>query len=102
MEEFSKLIKVANSDLKKTSVKVEKPAENWPDDAELVYSEYSGRFWKPLVKEGDIVEKGQGLVVIEAMKTEMVVNATKAGKVLKVLHKNGDIVEAGDLVVVLQ
>ncbi|CAM9016384.1 unnamed protein product [Wickerhamomyces anomalus] len=67
----------------------------------MVYSEYNGRFWKSLVKVGDTVEEGQGLVVVEAMKTEMVVNSPKAGKVLKVVHVNGDMVEAGDLVVVI-
>ncbi|QPG73204.1 urea amidolyase [Brettanomyces nanus] len=101
LEEFSRLIQVANEELQKSSSTSDKPPEDWPENAELVYSEYSGRFWKPLVKNGDIVENGQGLVVIEAMKTEMVVNATKNGKVLNVLHKNGDMVEAGDLVIVI-
>ena len=75
--------------------------EEFPENAELIYSEYSGRFWKSLVNVGDEVKKGQGLVVIEAMKTEMVVNATKDGKVLKIVHGNGDMVDAGDLVVVI-
>lgn len=102
LEEFSKLIQSSNDELKKATAKVAKPVQSWSDDAELIYSEYSGRFWKPLVKEGDEVEEGQGLVVIEAMKTEMTVNSTKQGKVVKIIHKNGDIVEAGDLVVVIE
>ncbi|VEU22249.1 DEKNAAC103246 [Brettanomyces naardenensis] len=101
LEEFSRLIQVSNSELEQSGSQTEKPKEDWPEGSELVYSEYSGRFWKPLVKEGDEVEKSQGLIVIEAMKTEMTVNSTKAGKVLKVVHKNGDMVEAGDLVVVI-
>lgn len=50
---------------------------------------------------GDHVEAGDGVIIIEAMKTEMVVGATKSGKVYKILHKNGDMVEAGDLVAVI-
>lgn len=99
--EFAKLIQVANDELEEHSAGKGAEEETFPEDAELVYSEYSGRFWKPLVKVGDVVSEGQGLVVVEAMKTEMVVNATKAGKVLKIVHTNGDMVDAGDLVVVL-
>lgn len=99
--EFAKLIQVANDELEKSGTKVQEE-ETYPEDAELVYSEYSGRFWKPLVQVGDEVTAGQGLIVVEAMKTEMVVNSPKAGKVLKVVHVNGDMVDAGDLVVVIQ
>ena len=99
--EFAKLIQVANEELANSGGPKVDEAEKFPDDAEMVYSEYNGRFWKPLVKVGDTVEEGQGLVVVEAMKTEMVVNSPKAGKVLKVVHVNGDMVEAGDLVVVI-
>lgn len=100
--EFAKLIQVANEELANSGGPKSTEEEKFPEDAEMVYSEYNGRFWKPLVKVGDVVEEGQGLVVVEAMKTEMVVNSPKAGKVLKVVHVNGDMVEAGDLVVVIQ
>lgn len=66
------------------------------------YSEYSGRFWKSLVSVGDKVDKDQPLIVVEAMKTEMMVNAPKGGEVVKIYHKNGDMVDAGDLVVVIE
>ncbi|KGK38479.1 hypothetical protein JL09_g2359 [Pichia kudriavzevii] len=101
LQEFKRLIQVANEDLAKSGTKIVETEEKFPENAELIYSEYSGRFWKSLVNVGDEVKKGQGLVVIEAMKTEMVVNATKDGKVLKIVHGNGDMVDAGDLVVVI-
>ncbi|KAH3670929.1 hypothetical protein OGAPHI_000640 [Ogataea philodendri] len=101
LEEFNRLIQVSNTELQKSGSENLAKEETYPEDAELVYSEYSGRFWKPLVEVGDEVKEGQGLVVVEAMKTEMVVNATKGGKVIKILHTNGDMVEAGDLVVVI-
>ncbi|KAH3686586.1 hypothetical protein WICPIJ_002430 [Wickerhamomyces pijperi] len=96
--EFAQLIQVANEELSASGANDQGSAEEYPEGAELIYSEYNGRFWKPLVAVGDVVTAGQGLVVVEAMKTEMIVSSTKAGKVLKIIHKNGDMVESGDLV----
>lgn len=101
-EEFAKLIQESNAELEKAPDSQGAVEEEFPEDAEMVYSEYSGRFWKPLVSVGDVVKAGDGLIVVEAMKTEMMVSAPKGGKVLKVVHKNGDMVEAGDVVVVIQ
>lgn len=98
---FSQLIQTANSELEQSQSKPE-IQESYPDDSELVYSEYSGRFWKPVVKEGDLVKRDQALIIVEAMKTEMTVIAPQDGKVYKILHKNGDVIDAGDVVVVLQ
>lgn len=100
-DEFARLIQVANADLENNSATNEVVQEDYPENAELVYSEYTGRFWKPVAAVGDEVKAGDGIVIIEAMKTEMVVPANKAGKVFKILHKNGDMVEAGDLVAVI-
>lgn len=100
--EFAKLIQVANSELETSQTIKPDLEETYPEGCELVYSEHSGRFWKPAVEVGDQVKTGQSLIVVEAMKTEMTVAAPRGGKVLKIIHKNGDIVDAGDLVVVLQ
>ncbi|SCU95123.1 LANO_0E09362g1_1 [Lachancea nothofagi CBS 11611] len=101
-EEFSRLMQESNAELENSASSAPIEEEEFPEGAEMVYSEYSGRFWKPMVSVGDSVKAGDGLIVVEAMKTEMLVAAPKDGKVLKVIHKNGDMVEAGDVVVVLQ
>lgn len=54
------------------------------------------------VKEGDSVEKGQPLVVLSAMKMEMVVQAPRAGKVKKLEITNGMKLEGEDLILVLE
>lgn len=101
LQELNRLIQVSNAELQKSEAKpIEE--ESFGEDAQLVYSEFTGRFWKSLVEVGDEVKTGQALVVVEAMKTEMVVTATKPGKVVKIVHKNGDMVDAGDMVVVLE
>uniref|UniRef100_A0A1L8DZ31 Pyruvate carboxylase n=1 Tax=Nyssomyia neivai TaxID=330878 RepID=A0A1L8DZ31_9DIPT len=53
------------------------------------------------VKEGDHVEKGQPLVVLSAMKMEMVVQSPKAGTVKKLEINNGMKLEGDDLILVL-
>ncbi|CAK7914125.1 urea amidolyase [[Candida] anglica] len=102
LEEFNRLIQVSNAELAVSDGPKLSEDDKFGESAEMVYSEYSGRFWKPLVSVGDEVKESQGLVVVEAMKTEMVVVSPKAGKVVKIFHKNGDMVDAGDLVVVIE
>ncbi|XP_055908879.1 pyruvate carboxylase, mitochondrial isoform X2 [Eupeodes corollae] len=54
------------------------------------------------VKEGDKVEKGQPLVVLSAMKMEMVVQAPKAGTIKKLHITNNMKLEGDDLLVVIE
>ncbi|KAK9453635.1 hypothetical protein V1511DRAFT_504074 [Dipodascopsis uninucleata] len=102
-EEIARLIQVSNAELQtaegdSTGNAIE---EDLPEGAIPVYGEVAGRFWKDLVKPGDTVKKGDGIIVVEAMKTEMVVNSPQEGKVIKITNKSGDFVEAGDIVAYL-
>jgi len=54
------------------------------------------------VAEGDAVEAGQTLVVLEAMKMEMRVNAPRAGTVRKLLAAPGQVVERGQKLVEIE
>ena len=56
-----------------------------------------GKVVRLLVKEGDLVAAGQGLLVVEAMKMQNEVRSPKAGKVEKLLVKENQPVNAGDL-----
>ena len=56
-----------------------------------------GKIVKVLVKPGDAVAARQGLVVIEAMKMENELRATRAGRVKDVHVAEGDLVDAGRL-----
>lgn len=49
------------------------------------------------VKPGDKVEKGQAVLVLSAMKMEMVVNAPVSGVVKQILVENGMKLEGDDL-----
>ncbi|EKD12497.1 uncharacterized protein L3040_008179 [Drepanopeziza brunnea f. sp. 'multigermtubi'] len=54
------------------------------------------------VREGDRVEKGQALVVIESMKMETVIRSPQNGKVAKLVHDEGDICKAGTVLVLFE
>lgn len=58
-----------------------------------------GRVVKVLVGVGDSVQKGQGVIVVEAMKMENEFKASCAGVVTEILVKPGETVEAGKVLV---
>jgi biotin carboxyl carrier protein len=56
-----------------------------------------GKVVRLLVSEGDSVEAGQGLLVVEAMKMQNEIRSPKSGKVEKLLAKENQAVNAGDV-----
>ena len=61
-----------------------------------------GKVIRVLVREGDPVEAGQGLVVVEAMKMQNEMKASRPARVVSVLARAGDTIGAGDTLVVLE
>jgi len=60
-----------------------------------------GKIVRVIASEGDEVEAGQGLVVVEAMKMQNEIKATKNGKVTKIAVKENSAVNAGDLLCIV-
>jgi biotin carboxyl carrier protein len=60
---------------------------------QLIAAPMPGKVVKVLVKLGDEVKEGQGLVVIEAMKMENELKSPKAGKVVELPAREGTAVE---------
>jgi biotin carboxyl carrier protein len=60
-----------------------------------------GKIVRLLVKAGDHVEAGQGLLVVEAMKMQNEIRSPKNGTVERVLAKEGQPVNAGDVLCVV-
>src|SRR5947209_84220 len=58
-----------------------------------------GKVVRVLVAEGQEIEAGQGLIVVEAMKMQNEMRAAKSGRVAKVNSKPGDTVAAGEVLV---
>jgi biotin carboxyl carrier protein len=61
-----------------------------------------GKVIAVLVSEGDSVERGQGLVIVEAMKMENEVRSPIAGTVKEIKVKPGDAVEGGAVLVIVE
>jgi biotin carboxyl carrier protein len=61
-----------------------------------------GKVIAVLVSEGDQVEKGQGLVIVEAMKMENEVRSPIAGEIKQIKVKQGDTIEGGATLVVVE
>jgi pyruvate carboxylase subunit B len=53
------------------------------------------------VREGEAVQKGQVLLVLEAMKMQNEVPAPRSGTVARIRVKAGDVVDAGSVLVEL-
>lgn len=62
----------------------------------MIKSEMAGTVWKVLVKEGDTVEIGQEVVIIESMKMEIPVESEVAGTVKQVLTAPETFVNVDD------
>jgi len=61
-----------------------------------------GKVVTVLVNEGDTVAKGQGLVIVEAMKMENEVRASGDGEVKEIRVKVGESVESGQVLAIVE
>jgi biotin carboxyl carrier protein len=61
-----------------------------------------GKVIRVLVAEEQEIEPGQGLIVIEAMKMQNEMKASKPGRVAQVRTKDGDTVAAGDVLITIE
>jgi oxaloacetate decarboxylase alpha subunit len=74
------------------------PLENGKED---ISAPLSGTIWKTLVAPNQNVKKGDTLIVLEAMKMETEIKATRSGVVVSVDVKEGDSVSVGQLLLSL-
>jgi biotin carboxyl carrier protein len=69
---------------------------------QLISVPMPGKVVAVLVSEGDTVEKGQGLVIVEAMKMENEVRSPIAGTVREIKVSAGETVEGGALLMIVE
>jgi len=69
--------------------------------AEEVRAELVANVWKIVVTEGQQVEDGDTLVILESMKMEIPMVAESSGSV-SVKVAEGDVVQEGDLIAVIE
>ncbi|SEL33114.1 sodium-extruding oxaloacetate decarboxylase subunit alpha [Halomonas daqiaonensis] len=85
------------TDAKKASDASE-PAES---SGEAITAPLAGNIFKVNVREGDSVESGDVVIILEAMKMETEVRASSAGSVSAVKVSEGDSVAVGDVLIEL-
>ena len=66
-----------------------------------VRAEMVANVWKVVAAEGDHVDDGDTLVILESMKMEIPVLAEVSGKVSRLGVAEGDVVQEGDLIAVI-
>ena len=91
------------------AVKVEDPRELSTEAASgaaggryVLAAPMPGRVIRVLVKEGDDVAAGQGIVVVEAMKMQNEMPASRAGRVVSIGVKPGDAVSTGQVLAAIE
>ncbi len=63
-----------------------------------VVAQMVGKVWKIVANEGDCVEEGDPIIIIESMKMEIPIEAEVSGKVTKIHVTFDQTVNEGDVV----
>ena len=92
-------VAVPSTDFQPSVAKTSSPES--PKGAGTIKSPLPGVILDVFVKEGDIVKRGQKLIVLEAMKMENNIESDKAGKILSISKGKGDSVMEGDVLIVI-
>jgi oxaloacetate decarboxylase alpha subunit len=94
--ELSAVTPLAGSAQPASPVSAAAPSEGVPMTAPL-----AGNIFKVNVSPGEQVQKGDVIIILEAMKMETEVRAASAGEVLTVSVKEGDSVSVGDILLTI-
>jgi acetyl-CoA carboxylase biotin carboxyl carrier protein len=80
-----------------------------PDNRHPILAPLVGTFYrspqpgaKPFVEEGDLVEKGQTVAIVEAMKIMNQIQADRAGRVAQIMVQDGEWVEFQQVLMYLE
>jgi biotin carboxyl carrier protein len=104
--EESKVFKFLNINSSLYKTRISKSFENRkkysPNDPRLILSFIPGTVLDIMVKEGQIVEKGDDLMILDAMKMQNRLKSGISGKVKKIHAKKGDKVSKGVILLELE
>ncbi len=104
-QKFNVSVAEGNADIQITPAKEEKSetqAQSTSNGEGVeVPAAVNGNVWKILVKEGDVVQKDQQIMILEAMKMEIDINAPVSGKISKILVSQADNVDEGQALAII-
>ena len=72
------------------------------DGVQVVAAPMPGKVVRVLVAAGDVVEAGQGLLVVEAMKMQNEMRAVRAGRIATLAAREGATVSAGEVLATIE
>lgn len=67
-----------------------------------IRAEMVANVWKVVAVQGDTVDDGDTLVILESMKMEIPVMAEGAGRLTRLAVAEGDVIQEGDLIAVIE
>lgn len=67
-----------------------------------VKASMAGNVWKITVDQGDKVEAGQDIVILESMKMEIPIASEQAGTVKELKVAEEDFVNEGDVIAIIE
>lgn len=73
-----------------------------PETGIKVTSPVSGTVLRIQKKEGEVVEEGEVIIVLEALKMEMNVKSPAKGRIKRILMKEGERVKSGDILAIIE
>ena len=73
-----------------------------PRVAEEVRAEMVANVWKVVASQGDQLQVGDTVVILESMKMEIPVPAEVAGTVTAIHVAEGDVVQEGDVLAIIE
>ncbi len=97
-----RVIKVKDINVRNANVVAESSRVADEDDPNEVGANIPGNIVKVLVGEGDHINEGEPIAVIEAMKMQTNIIATAEGQIKEICVKEGQQVKAGQLVAVIE
>jgi biotin carboxyl carrier protein len=70
--------------------------------SEEVLAEMVANVWKVVVSEGDSIEEGDTICILESMKMEIPVESTASGRISELKVMEGGVVQEGDVIAVIE
>ena len=117
IQELTKAVKQLTEVIKKNNLKKDTFEKVDINEPKRVKVDYPGALVSPMVgtvylspepgkktyvKKGQLIKKGDNLLIIEAMKTFNQIKAPKSGKIIKILVNDGESVEYGQPLIVIK
>lgn len=69
--------------------------KNFKQQKQDVKTSMPGKIIKVMVKEGDSVDEGQSVLILEAMKMQNEIKSPQSGQIIRIVPQAGESVEAG-------